>query len=830
MTDTSLFLSTRPAYPWSVYPVGLPALGVVAALLVLLTVWSYLGHASATRRRVFIIVALRLAALTVALLTALRPSVGVQEEPKVPSVLLVGVDTSESMTVKDEVNNQSRAEAVRRALDKARPLLDDLAAEQNVAVSLYAFSGPDFSPDASRYEADTPSNGKRSDYGTYLNRTFDRVQGERFVRGHLLIGDGADNGTAFAAAAEAARWGRRNAPVTTFTVGSESTSGTARDIAVAALSCDPSPAPVKTEVTVTARVHAYGFAGTKARARVLFNDQEVASEDVFLPKDKDNEVKLLVKAPEKHGEVKVRVEVGREVDGKIEPLPGEVSGLNNQSETYLTVTKEGVRVLVIDQYRPENARFLDALRSEKRFDVVAVWRQAAFPAAPEDRVLLDLEAQGYDAVVVGNVSYELLASADPKLPDQLVDRVVNKGMGLMFLGGEAAFAGYPAPPGGAPGERPWVFGDLLPVVPSPGEIIETADKQGRSLKTYQCVPTARGLDDSVLTLDRDPARSRELWDQLNAGGRPPRPRISGLVKMTRKPAATLYAWATNADALEKAGEPHALPGGRGDKGDALLVGHQIGEGNKGRVLAFAGYDTYLWERLGQPKTRQGTELHHRFWRQCALWLAHQEEEEGQVYARPEFRRLPIAGDQTIRVGVKSALGGEESNPDVEVKVLPPGSTDEDKAARQTVLRDAKGAKILFRPPAAGEYTVVVTAPLKDKDGKVVTGADGKAQRLRGTARFLAYPEVSDEMLNVAADHRFLERVAGASGGKALRLEDLSVFLRELKGQPMESVKPKPKYLPDWRRNHSKGFLPAWLVLFVALLGVEWGLRRLWGMV
>ena len=44
------------------------------------------------------------------------------------------------------------------------------------------------------------------------------------------------------------------------------------------------------------------------------------------------------------------------------------------------------------------------------------------------------------------------------------------------------------------------------------------------------------------------------------------------------------------------------------------------------------------------------------------------------------------------------------------------------------------------------------------------------------------------------------------------------------------LRKKPKYLPDWRRNHSKGFLPAWLVLFTVLLGTEWGLRRYWGMV
>src|SRR5438132_553104 len=121
MPDTSLFFSTRPAYPWSAYQVGLPALAVVAVLLVVFTLWTYLGHPQATRRRVLIVLVLRIAALVVALLTAVRPSVGFQEEPKMPSVLLVGVDLSESMTVKDEVGGQARIDAVRRALDKAQP-------------------------------------------------------------------------------------------------------------------------------------------------------------------------------------------------------------------------------------------------------------------------------------------------------------------------------------------------------------------------------------------------------------------------------------------------------------------------------------------------------------------------------------------------------------------------------------------------------------------------------------------------------------------------------------------------------------------------------------
>ncbi|MBX9582504.1 MAG: hypothetical protein K2X87_19540 [Gemmataceae bacterium] len=822
MSDLDLFLSTRPAYPWSVYPLGLPALGAVALALVLVTLWTYLGHPQATRRRVLVILALRLAALAVALITAVRPSVGVQEDPKVPSVLLIGVDLSESMTVKDAVGGESRIDAVRRALDRSQPVLDDLAAGQNVNVVLYGFSGPDFSPEADRYDPKAPANGKRSDYGSYLNKGFERWQAERFFRGHVVIGDGADNGTAFAAAAEAARWARAGCPVSTVVVGSPETKSDARDLAVVALSCDPSPAPIKTEVVVTARVHAFGYAGSTVRAEVSLNDETI-SVDVPLPKETDNEVKIPVKAPGTPGEVKVRFAVGREVNGHLEPLPGEVTGLNNQSETYLTVTKEGVRVLVIDRLRWEETFLRDALRSEKRFDVYEVIRQTSLPPTPDEKQWLDLENQAYDVVILGNVSYDQLTTADQNLPAKLLDRVVNKGMGLMFLGGEAAYTNYPPPPPGDPGKRPWAFADLLPVVPSPGVIIETVNPSSKQpVKTYQTVPTARGLQDFVMRVDKDATRAGQLWDELNAPKA--RSRITGLNRFEKKPAAVVYAWATDADQAVNAPVPPAGP--------PLLVGHQIGEGDRGRVLAFGAFDTYLWQRLGQPKANTGIEIHNRFWRQCVLWLAHQEEEEGQVYARPEFRRLPVGGDQTIRVGLKSPAGGDDPNAELEVKVLPPGTGPEDeaKAPRQTVLKDAKGSKVLFKPPTSGEYTVVVTSPMKDAAGQPVTGPDGKPQRYRGTARFLAYPDVSDEMLRVAADPKFLERVAAAGGGRALRLEDLPGFLKELRDQPQANLKPKPKYRPDWRRNHSGGFLPGWLVVFVTLLGAEWALRRLWGMV
>jgi hypothetical protein len=833
MSETSWFFTSRPAYPWSVYPVGLPALGVVAGLLVAVTVWTYVGHPQASRKRILTVLALRLLALVVALLTAVRPSVGVQEEPKVPTALLVAVDTSESMTVKDEVNNQARIDAVRKTLERCRPTLDELANDHQVTVYLYKFSTSDFSPDVSLFEPTSGADGKRSDYGTVLNKLFEKWQGERFVRGLLVVGDGADNGVAFPALGQAARWGQRAVPLTTFVVGTQSVQNPdAKDLAVVALSADPSPAPIKTDLNVVARVNAFGYTSPRVKARVLFDDRVVAVEEVTLAREQNNEVRIPVKAPATAGEIKVRFEVGQEVtreeNGKpvtvFEPLAGEISPLNNFSETYLTVTKEGVRVLVIDRLRPENARLLDALRGEKRFDINFVNRQSA-QATPEDVQALDLEGQGVDVVIVGNVSASHLLSADPRFFDKLTDRVGKKGMGLMFLGGEAAFVGLPAPKDGDWRTRQLEFADLLPVYPNPGRIIETAAPGSRPSAAYQTVPTPQGLDRFIMRIGKDAAESRQLWDDLN--GLRKQTRLTGLSDFRAKPTATVFAWSTPAGPPQQAG-PMPATGAH-----PLLVAQQLGTGKSGRILAFAGYDSYLWETLGQPKTRQGIEIHNRFWKQCVLWLAHQEEEEGQVYARPDLRRLPVGGDQTVRVGFKAPGGGDDPNAELTVKILPKGQdapTDEDRASPQPILRDATGAKVLFKPPAAGEYTVVVTSPMKDKDGKPVTGADGKPAVHRGTARFIAYPDVSDEMLRVAAVPEFLQKLSAQSGGRALQLEDLPAFLKELKGQPLDTVKPKPKYYPDWRRDHSKGFLTGWFVLFVILLGTEWGLRRLWGLV
>jgi hypothetical protein len=864
--DTDFFLSSRPTYPWSIYPLGFPAFLLVAVLLVLFTLWTYLGHPQATRRRVVIVLALRLGALIVALLTAVRPSVGVQEDPKVPSVLLIGVDESESMRTADETG-QPRINAVKETLRRCQPVLDELA-EQNVEVVFYKFSTPDFQPDTAKFDPKDEADGKRSDYGTYLNRTHDRWQAEKFVRGHIVIGDGRDNGLAFSAVSEAGRWGRRGVPVTTVAVGDENTTGDKKDIRVVSLSCVPRSAPIKTDVEVVAEVNAYNFRNEPVKARVFVDDQPVLTEEFTLTKPSGNLIRMKIKAPEKPGEVKVRLAVGREenVNGvpTIVPVPGELDrdrpANNNSKRTRLTVTKEGVRILVIDRLRWEETLLRDALRGEKRFDVVEVIRQSDdLKPTPEERKFLDLDANAYDVVIIGNVPISGLTKQFDGRPvldlAKVVERVEQKGMGLMFLGGERAFEGMPPQPAGDPRQRGLDFADLVPVTVMPGDIVEAKGQGGQPAivpNFYQFVPTEKGFEDRVLRIAPSTAESKERFDDLNFARN--FSRITGYNRFVPRRGAVVYAWASIDIGTVKAGT--AKP----PTADPLLVGLKTGVEDRGRVLAFAAFDSYFWMRFGQPELSQGVDVHTKFWRQCVLWLAHQEEEEGEVYARPEFPELPVGGTQTVRVGLKAPEGGDDPDAVLSVKVLAPGDYDPKelkgrsieaaardenssifrglaKATPRTIERDQTGSKFTLRPKVPGEYLVVVTTPAYKigADGRPGRGPDGKFLRdpdkiYVGGAGFDVEPEDTDETLIVAADPEFLAKIAGASGGKSIRLEDLPAFLRELKTAGMPNLRPRPKFVPDWRRNHSKGFLPLWLVVFTALLGTEWGLRRLWGMV
>jgi uncharacterized membrane protein len=766
----AMTFNTDPTYPWSAGGFGLPALAAVALLLTGLTVWTYFGLRGVTARRVLSVLALRLGALLLAFLAMLRPALAFRDQLKVPSLLVVAVDDSESMTIQDEFDGQSRWERLRRILAKCEPELRRLRDEHNVTIAYSRFSEGvrPFDPDDGAAVAD----GKRSDYGLMLHTLNDRYRGERFLRGLVVMGDGADNGARHEPLAVAGLWRNIPCPVHSFGFGKPTTSDRQSDIALTSITTEPSPVPVKGKLVVKGSADAPGFEGKEVRVRLFFDDKEVpilvndmeeAVHKQVLRLTAGNEVTVAANAPDRPGEIKVTL--------KIDPVPGELTHFNNEISTFVTVSKEGISVLYVDKRREERAFILDALATDTRMRVHRVTLGGQGKTA--EREPFHFQDRAYDVIVLGDVTAQEVQQLDPGAVAQVEMLVREKGAGAMMIGGQRNFANG--------GWQNTALRDVLPIDMSAGGEIES--------EKVPLTVTDAGKTHFLLRVADTPALNEKVWQEelwLPAG-------VSVMGRAKNNTSDVL---------LRSAGQ----------KAEDILV---VGNYGKGRSIAFAGDTTYLWIR--PPK---GDQYHERFWRQLVLWLAKQEDAEGSVWVRPDVRRLAAGGRLGFSAGVRGKGGLDLKEARFEAKVIAPDGREEPV---QTVRDKDEERGTFWKSDAPGEYRLVVQGNARDTDGQTVNG--------QASARFLVYQDDA-EMTRRAADHEFLKRLAAAGGGKFHPgdEEELIRYLRELPSQPLAGLRPKANLWPNWRRSSLSAFPPAFLLIFVALVSLEWFLRRRWGMV
>jgi len=822
----SYFTKENVSVPVDPDVLGYIFLAVCAAVLVGLTLWTYLGAAQTTPRRLFILVFLRLLALIIAMITAIRPALSVTEQPRIPSTIIIVLDTSESMTLTDEFGRNSRWDVLKSTMEKCEPILKQLQGDQEVTVHLYCFSD-NFDPNVEQYRAKVDDkevsivqwlagrrpDGKKTDFGLMLQKLYDRYQSERYIRGLIIVSDGANNVVSPDATAQATKWRGIGCPIYTFMVGRTDTKSDQKDIALTSIAPDPSPVAVKADLIVKGTVNAQGLELANIKIRVTISTlngstgewEEIRdltrTEEFKLLKSIGNEIEIATKAPDKPGEVKVKLEI---VDG---PAEDRIKA-NNEIDTYLTVTKEGVRVLVIDRARLELTYLRRALATDKRFDFVEVVRQTSEPPAPGEGRKFDVLNEAYDAIILGDVSPERLRTLNPELMKNIDKLVREKGVGLLMTGGLDSFGGTPNVSTGE-SWRDTPIGDLLPVT--------IADKSPQIDDDTAIKPTQDGFGQYIMKLDPNPQKNREIWEEL---GRESYTRLGGFTRIGRpKQGATVYAEARQ---VKQVGVPES----------PLLVGQTVG---KGRVLVFGADQTWKWVNFGGeaiPKDKDdqtpGQNLHARFWKQVVLWLAHQEEIEGNVFIRPDLRRLSVNGKNTLRMGIKGKHGDLVESPKLRYQVLLPGEKPDDKKAKPPERGDKGEFRATYEPKEPGEYRVIVWGEGKDP-------ADGAEIKGDAESRFIVYPDISDEMLRPASRDDFLLGLENTANGvtpeTVRRADKLPGFLdAEFLQKPLKLTTAKPRLHPDWRRNGSSWFLPTVMIIFVVVLGLEWGLRRVWGMV
>lgn len=775
--DTSFTLD--PAWPWSEPGFGLPALLAVAGLLVALTLWTYLGARGASARRILLVLALRLAALLVACLLVLRPSLATQREEEIlPSRLLILVDASASMNIADGFNNLSRWDDALRLLESpsVKEALRRLGEERRVELVYYQGDG-----EVRRFNPDGKPEGKITDMGEWMNYLLREHGRENKLRGLVLLGDGADNGTRFTTLDKAALL-RGVCPVYPFGLGRPTTTSKQRDLAfdMEKIVVEPAPVNVKGKMKVKGYVNAPGFEGANVVARLLVNDKEVANQMVTLPRAEGNPVTLGANAPAEAGEVRVTL--------KVDPIAGEVAAQNNEVSTYATVTKEGLSVLWVDRKRLEPVFAIKhALKPDPRFRVTHLERLNEAKPAPDNPDIWDFEKQHYDVVVIGDVTAKEFARGNLDVFRKIRKLVEEKGTGLLMLGGHDTF-----------GSGDWGFvrdiADLLPVtLDPPGQIEEE--------RSVRVEPTKDGLL-YILRLDDDPEKNRRLWEKDLEP-------LDGMTKMGKaRPTATVLA-------TREAGEP-------------VLVSTKV---ESGRVVAFAGDTTWrAWRR-----SKDALPAYNRFWRQLMLWLAKQEKMDNDVWVQPDVRRLAAANNLRLgfSVGLRGKGGADVANAQFSVKVIGPDKQESEVPVAKEALQ-TRG--YFWKVNAPGEYVIQVTGWGKEPDGTEI-------KKRTSEARFLAYAR-DLEHLRTAADHDFLGKLAAASGGKFSVADEraLAQFLDELGSRAEASHRSRPELWPDWRRNPASDTVGdqlatlwrsaalACFLVFVGLLCLEWFLRRRWGMV
>ena len=769
--DTNLF-TLDPAWPWSFGAIGIESLILVALILVGLTVWTYAGVRGATSKRIGTLIALRLVALLLACLAVLRPSLAMRDELRVPSTVLVGIDASESMTVQDQHKNQSRWAYLQKVFADCQPQIQELRDKFNTLVIPYRFGA-----DIADYDPNGKADGKRTDFGEMLNSLYERHSGERFLRGLLVLSDGADNGTRYPALTLASKWRTLPCPIHTFAFGQTTTSSNQHDIILTGISPEPSPVATKGKLTVRGTVDAPGFENASVRVKLFLDDKEVAAQDAKLPRTTGNEVRVSCNAPPTPGEVKVTL--------KIDPLPGEVTQANNEISTYLTVTKEGISVLYVEgKYRAWEPKFIRyALVQDQSITLWEATRLTDEPPSESEADLFEFEKKHYDVIILGDVTARRLSGGNPAVLDAIRKQVFEKGAGLMMIGGYDTF-----------GNSDWSntkIADLLPV-----ELDATGQVQG----SVQMVPTFDGLRHYVMRLAENDKDNAALWAKL--------PKLDEMTRLGRvKPQSFVLA--------------------KSPSDEPILVG-QIHYGS-GRTLAFAGDTTWRW-----CSNEEGLRAHHQFWRKLILWLAKRDEAEGNVLVMPDTRRLPAGGKLGFAVKLRGKGGVEIPQKDAHFEVTAIGPQ---KAETKVPTAQERGEErgTFWKTDLPGEYQLVVTGSGTDVDGKPMTNLPP------AKVRFIVYQDDSETSRQAADHDFLNKLASAGGGkfhqADELRqfLRDLTNMpLAQNKAKaklwPDWRRNPLSHSANDQLAALSQSGVLVIFLLFVSVLSAEWLLRRLWGFV
>jgi hypothetical protein len=826
--DYSMVLA--PRWPALGTPGQIAVLTLLGLGPVLLVFWLYRHELRLVRRLTAVaLLGLRLATVAILwLLVALQPVVVRATTEELPGRVIVAVDRSASMDIPDpqrtvgdklhlaralglpdsedpetacrEVDRLTRTEVARRLLGPdGKRLLQRLQGHHQVELVGFHQEILEGAPERLAELFRAAGDGGKKAAGTDLNLALARAllapsAGQGPVRGVVLLTDGQHNrgGSPIRKAEEL---GKQKIPVFAIPLGAP----------------EAPPDIILTEVRGPANV----FKGTEASitAHVQVNGLPAQTINVELRQPGADKQVRTIKHEGKDRTYTVTFQVAMDQPGpqtlEINARPAdahtrEISTANNRRATLIRVVDSRASVLLIDgEARWEFHYLANALRRDKTVALdTVVFSQPRLGVIPETelaqagnprRALPSLNKSGaddplrkYDCILVGDVSPAQL----PLVDRQRLERyVADRGGTLILLAGARHmpldFVGLR---GAAGGSDP--LAKMLPIEAQGASTSETG---------FTISLTTEGAATAYLQMAPEAEANVRRWAEL--------PPHFWAVAGRAKPAAASLAYLAG---------PAAKGGETAERSRALIATHSYG---LGRVLYIGLGSTWRW------RYKVGDLYHHRFWGQVVRWAAgDQLLPAGNKYVRFGSRQPVYRSAQEVEVAARleDAAGPLPPGAEASARIFRQGAGGQEAAVVPLAAVPAQPrllqGKLSALPP--GQYRIELSIPaLADK----LKATEKSATNLRRDT-FTVLPPEDQEMFQLATNWPLLEALAAKSGGRVIRPEETDRLLELLDERVVQHTQREEQRL--WQDRPL-----AWWVLglFLALLTLEWGGRKLAGL-
>jgi len=457
--------------------------------------------------------------------------------------------------------------------------------------------------------------------------------------------------------------------------------------------------------------------------------------------------------------------------------PGEQITQNNQKDFKIDVQRDKIRVLTLSGSPAWNYRFLRmAMKQDPLIELVSF----VFLRTPTDTVDVPENQLSLIPFPIDDIFLEELKNFDVVVFDDFshrayfnpvyLDKVrdfVRDGGGLAMLGGARAFD--------SGGYADSSLKDVLPV---------ELDGKGRyqTQGAVHPVLTPSGKAHPITRLLPDPKGNEEAWAKM--------PALTALNQVRSARGETLLSAGMN-----------------GSGATAPLL--TIGRFGKGRSLALMSDETWRWNfiAVGNRETPQN---HLKLIRQAIRWLA-QEPSFEQVQIRP----IPVSRPGE-KIGIKLRILKDDFTPTrqaaVQLRVIGP---EGEPSLVQTTADTEEGEYTgEYTPTREGSYRVEAEASLSGK----TLGKDSASFSVA-----FPYGETDDGMPRP----ELLKQIAAASQGEYIPIKDWNEKTLERIATKLESH--APSQIIEQRQTRLWSTLWPFAII-LALLSVEWWMRRKWGLI